>query len=115
MGRKCFVPGCKSGYDSSQKSEQVSKERRHFFTPSEAQLKSWTRAISRKDRILTRKDSICDLHFSEACFEKHFEHRVNNELVRIERGKWKLKDSAVPSVLPLVNFVPYFRSTIFLC
>jgi hypothetical protein len=56
MGRKCVVPGCKSGYKSEKNQLSV------FFIPK-AKLEEWQKRIPRNDRNLTEKDVVCEKHF----------------------------------------------------
>lgn len=58
MGRRCVVPNCTSGYDSN-------KEKISLFKIPLNKLDEWTRAIPRKDRPLTVRDSVCAKHFTE--------------------------------------------------
>ncbi|KAH8026545.1 hypothetical protein HPB51_021439 [Rhipicephalus microplus] len=91
---RCFVPGCKSGYDSV----LPSSEKRHFFKPPRdaERLALWQRAVPRQDKKLSSTCSICDLHFSDEDISKVFEHNICGELVTMPRDKWALKDDAVP-------------------
>ena len=63
----CFVLGCKSGYDKK------SSNRRLFRTPKDRdEFSKWVRAIPRKDKQLSDKSRVCDLHFSEQLIIKTF-------------------------------------------
>lgn len=59
MGRKCFAPNCNSGYQSC-------KEKVILFNAraDPERLAQWSRAIPRKDRMLTSKDAVCAKHFT---------------------------------------------------
>ncbi|KAH8023560.1 hypothetical protein HPB51_014809 [Rhipicephalus microplus] len=76
---RCFVPGCKSGYDSV----LPSCEKRHFFRPPRdaERLALWQRAVPRQDKKLSSTCSVCDLHFSDEDISKVFEHNICGELV----------------------------------
>ncbi|XP_077564453.1 uncharacterized protein LOC144179904 [Haemaphysalis longicornis] len=91
---RCFVTGCKSGYDSA----KSAAEKRHFFKPPSetSRLQEWQHAIPRSDRELTSSCAVCDLHFQEADIVKNFVHNIRGDVVVIPRDKWSLKDDAVP-------------------
>ncbi|KAH7949651.1 hypothetical protein HPB49_013217 [Dermacentor silvarum] len=94
---RCFVTGCKSGYDS-----QRSAEKRHFFrAPRDSScLQVWQRAIPRLDKQLTSSSVVCDLHFEDSDLVKEFAHNINGDVVIIPRDNWALKDDAVPRLFP---------------
>ena len=73
----CFVPGCKNGYGKN------SYKGNHFFRPprDEDQFVKWARAIPRKDKCLTPKSYICQVHFSDDLILKVDSFVVNNVLV----------------------------------
>lgn len=54
MGRSCFVPNCKSGYDGNKVS---------LFRVPPAKVDIWKKHIPRQDKVLTSKDFICEKHF----------------------------------------------------
>jgi hypothetical protein len=87
----CFVPGCKSGYRS-----QKNENKRHFFFPPKDKqfLDKWNAAIPRKDKELTRKCYVCDVHFKEEFVIK------SDKSVELPRQKWKLHPDAVPHIFP---------------
>lgn len=95
---RCFVPGCKSGYDSARSVD----DKRHFFrAPRNAErLQQWERAIPRLDRKLSSSCSVCDLHFINDDIFKVFEHNICGEIVVIPHDKWTLKEDAVPRLFP---------------
>lgn len=94
---RCFVTGCKSGYDS-----QRSAEKRHFFRAprDSSRLQVWQRAIPRLDKQLTSSCVVCDLHFEDSDLVKEFVHNINGDVVIIPRDNWALKDDAVPRLFP---------------
>ncbi|KAH7967027.1 hypothetical protein HPB49_021497 [Dermacentor silvarum] len=94
---RCFVTGCKSGYDS-----QRSPEKRHFFwAPRDSsRLQVWQRAIPRLDKQLTSSCVVCDLHFEDSDLVKEIVHNINGDVVIIPRDNWALKDDAVPRLFP---------------
>ncbi|KAH6946910.1 hypothetical protein HPB50_016132 [Hyalomma asiaticum] len=95
---RCFVTGCRSGYDST----KCAAEKRHFFKPpvDESRLQLWRRAIPRSDKELTSACAVCDLHFQEEDIVKDFVHKVHGEVVLIPRDKWALQEHAVPRIFP---------------
>ncbi|KAH8033813.1 hypothetical protein HPB51_016268 [Rhipicephalus microplus] len=95
---RCFVTGCKSGYDSA----KSAAEKRHFFKPPNetSRLQEWQHAIPRSDRELMSSCVVCDLHFQEADLVKNFVHNIRGDVVVIPRDKWSLKDDAVPRLFP---------------
>ncbi|KAH7958663.1 hypothetical protein HPB49_004078 [Dermacentor silvarum] len=94
---RCFVTGCKSGYDC-----QRSAEKRHFFRAprDSSRLQVWQRAIPRLDKQLTSSCVVCDLHFEDSDLVKEFVHNINGDVVIIPRDNWALKDDAVPRLFP---------------
>lgn len=95
---RCFVTGCKSGYDSA----MSAAERRHFFKPPNetSRLQEWQHAIPKSDRELTSSCVACDLHIQEADIVKNFVHNIRGDVVVIPRDKWSFKDDAVPRLFP---------------
>ncbi|XP_049524536.1 uncharacterized protein LOC125946099 [Dermacentor silvarum] len=95
---RCFVTGCKSGYDSA----RGAAEKRHFFKPPNdaSRLQEWQHAIPRSDRELTSSCVVCDLHFQEEDIVKNFVHKIGGDVVVIPRDKWSLKDDALPRLFP---------------
>lgn len=62
MGRKFFVTNCRSGCKGD--SENISM----FSPPKDDQLLcQWRANIPRKDRALSRADSVCAKHFEKDC------------------------------------------------
>lgn len=57
---KCCVVGCTSGYNSNK--EIVSQ----FCVPKDLILRNkWTKAISRKDFVISNNTYVCEKHFNE--------------------------------------------------
>ncbi|KAH7933277.1 hypothetical protein HPB49_011123 [Dermacentor silvarum] len=94
---RCFVTGCKSGYDSA----RGAAEKRHFFKPPNdaSRLQEWQHAIPRSDKDRTSSCVMCDLHFQEEDIVKNFVHKIGDVAV-IPRDKWSLKDDALPRLFP---------------
>ena len=99
MGKKCCVPGCKSGYDSI---KPVPKKTSFFIFPTDPELRNeWIRKIQRPDYEPTQNSTICSLHFKETDFQvysqdlqvRRKESRLTEELLRK-----KLLPDAVPSI-----------------
>jgi hypothetical protein len=95
MPDKCFVPGCKSGYDGC--SVKVTM----FKPPSETLLlEKWRRAIPRADRLLGDKDRVCELHFGPHLIQRTWRFQVGNDVSEIPRARPKLNEGAVPHLFP---------------
>ena len=97
MVRCWLVNHC--GSDSKLRSNGI----RHFFHPPKDPilLQKWSSAILfQEGRVLTAKDSICDLHFRPEEIISHFETVINGVLVRSERARWTLIPDVVPSIFP---------------
>lgn len=94
---RCFVTGCRSGYYST----RSSSDKRHYFRPpkSASNVREWRHAIPRRDKELTSSCMVCDLHFEPEDPLKDFIHNITGEVVIIPRGKWTLKEDAVPRLL----------------
>ncbi|KAF0693287.1 THAP-type domain-containing protein [Aphis craccivora] len=68
MVKCCFVPGCNTGYalDVKQQKSIGFKNKSIFKAPKNTELLArWHRAIPRKDKMLTEKCYMCELHFKE--------------------------------------------------
>lgn len=99
----CFVPGCKSGYRSSE-------QKRSLFSvlKDPAVFAQWQRNIPRADVSLTFTCAVCELHFEESCVERFYadSHVINGEVVRLKRDRPVLKPDAIPTIFP--NLPKYF-------
>ncbi|XP_067013962.2 uncharacterized protein [Anabrus simplex] len=98
----CSVPGCKSGYGRK-------RDGRHCFKPpKETNLfAKWASVIPWKDKQLSTKSRICDLHFSSDLIVKTDSFVVNGENVELPRVRWKLTAGAVPHIFPdLPKYLP---------
>lgn len=95
MGKKCFVPRCKSGYDSCK--EKVSL----FSVPkTEDRLEVWRRAIGRKDRVLQATDCVCEKHFEAKFVSKYWEAVYKGHVLMTSPRKPCLASDAVPTKFP---------------
>ncbi|XP_077553125.1 uncharacterized protein LOC144167840 [Haemaphysalis longicornis] len=73
---KCFVRNCNSGYKSCKEKFSL------FKPPADAEkLAAWRRAISRKDRVLTRKDLVCERHFASHFVVKTWSAEYNGHIL----------------------------------
>lgn len=92
----CFAPGCKSGYRNGYSTS------RHFFGPPKdpTEFKRWEQALHRKDKKLTAKCKVCDIHFEDDGIVKHYHHVVAGQEILIARGKWELAPGAIPRLFP---------------
>ncbi|KAK8777206.1 hypothetical protein V5799_029449 [Amblyomma americanum] len=94
MGRKCFVPNCKSGYEPSE------KRIRAFRAPKDPRrLTAWAKAIGRTDRPLTSDCYVCERHFPSTAIKKQkwFVEYKGNVLLEQPKKPVLLPD-AVPSL-----------------
>lgn len=99
----CFAPGCKSGQARRRRDPDDGRRPSMFGVPKDEQLfERWKRYMPpRPDgKQLTRQSAVCELHFDPQFVQRHFEHIINKELVRIERGKPALTSDAVPTIFP---------------
>lgn len=67
--------------------------------------------IPRADRLLTKKDRVCDLHFFSEDFISHkiFEDKEGNE-IKYELKKVILNPNAIPCIFP--NLPSYFNKPV---
>ncbi|KAG0416296.1 hypothetical protein HPB47_006512 [Ixodes persulcatus] len=91
----CCVAGCTSGY-------RANKTSRHsFWAPRDPDLRAaWDRAIPRRDRKLSDKSRLCDLHFQPEDILKTYTHIIDGKKGEIARGKWSLAEGSQPKVFP---------------
>ena len=99
MPNKCYVYGCKSGYDSCKENVPL------FKAPScKVLLKKWLDLCNRKAPKVKGNIFVCARHFEEDDLIKFKkikllgEHNVYKESL-IPLKRWKLKDGALPSKL----------------
>ncbi|KAH6921093.1 hypothetical protein HPB50_027921 [Hyalomma asiaticum] len=97
----CSAPGCRSGYASAA-ANPGHPGPRHFFKPPKDPdlLKAWQNAIPRKNFKVTPKTYVCDIHFEPVDIISCYEHTVNGQTVTIPRGRWTLRERAVPRIFP---------------
>ena len=96
MPNRCSAPGCKSNYDSEETFSvfQMPKQ-------PDGLRHSWLRALHREDVGDLKTVYVCSKHFKEGDIE--YTHRLPNgdgTYREIPRKHLKLKEGAVPSILP---------------
>lgn len=102
----CFAPGCRTGYSRVKDAPKASL----FNVPrDEERRKQWERNLHRADKVLDETCAVCELHFEPRYVIKDYVHVINGSEVRIPRGKAKLSDDAVPTILP--NLPAYLTKT----
>lgn len=99
----CFAPGCKSGQNLRR--AKVPSDRRFslFRVPRDEQMfRRWQRYMPpRPDgKKLMRNSTVCERHFDPQFIVRYYEHIINKEVVRIERGVPALTPDAVPTNFP---------------
>ncbi|KAG8225618.1 hypothetical protein J437_LFUL004189 [Ladona fulva] len=97
MGRKCFVPYCKSGYNTCQDVVAM------FSCPNDpVSLKLWSEAIARQDRPLRSTDCICEKHFREEDILRSWiaYDKSGKEIMRVNYKRIRLRDGSVPCFFP---------------
>lgn len=98
MGRKCFVPNCKTGYKSQ---EREGKKISLFKAPSDKELLlKWQKAIPRRDRALSDKDHVCELHFPPDLVLKEWTAKSGSAVIMQIPTRAKLDSDAVPTIFP---------------
>ncbi|KAG1659406.1 THAP domain-containing protein 1 [Nymphon striatum] len=103
MGYKCVAFGCKSGYNKSETSKEVTF---HKFPLNNSQLlRKWTTKICREKYTPTRHSKVCSLHFSPTSFIKYKEdsniYRTKSSNSKLQYRR--LKPDAVPSIFQNVH------------
>ncbi|XP_046451608.1 uncharacterized protein LOC124199728 isoform X1 [Daphnia pulex] len=103
MSAKCYVKGCKSGYESC-------KEKVHFFRPKEEKtVHLWQKFIGRNDLKLEKFHSVCHKHFDDADIVKTTTVRGKDRPTVVSDSlPWRLVGGAIPKHY-LGNYVQQFR------
>ena len=105
MPDRCVVPGCKSNYNNSVKSEGYT---RYFRLPKDPVRRSqWVRAIPRSDWIPSDRSVFCLKHFREC--DLNYVEGTKTRWCEYRPDKHTLNDEAVPKVFP--NLPSYSRTT----
>lgn len=98
MGKKCFVPNCKSGYDSCK--DKVCM----FSVPKEtSRLQAWRDAIQREDRVLRPGDYVCEKHFDPMYVSKTWTAMHNGVVLASTTRRAYLARDAVPTHFPATS------------
>lgn len=94
MPRKCCVPNCKSGYDST----PGEKKPRMFCGPVDPELqKKWEQHIPRADYVVSSKSFICIKHFVD---DDIIKTSISSKGVVKDLICWRLKDGVIPTLFP---------------
>lgn len=100
----CFAPGCKSGQNLRRARRPTDPPRMSLFgVPRDEQMfRRWQRYMPpRKDgKKLMRNSAVCERHFDPQFVLRYYEHIINKQVVRIERGVPGLTPDAVPTIFP---------------
>ncbi|XP_059610723.1 uncharacterized protein LOC132257719 [Phlebotomus argentipes] len=87
--RNCFVPFC----DIQCK---MMEKRMMFLPPKDEEIFEKWKANLPKKRPFKRNDRVCERHFNPEDVIKTWEHVINGQVFHLERGKPRLRPSAVP-------------------
>lgn len=90
--RNCFVPGC----DRHCRINGTIKRKMFVVPKDEKMLSTWIEILP-KLRELKAHDKVCERHFNEDDICTTYDNRINGFLVKMERGRARLKPNAVPS------------------
>lgn len=72
-----------------------------FTAPKDPKVrKIWQYNLRRLDKPLTQYSSVCERHFDPRFIVRDYVHIINGAEVRIPRGKPKLAEGAIPTLLP---------------
>ncbi|XP_054263282.1 52 kDa repressor of the inhibitor of the protein kinase-like [Macrosteles quadrilineatus] len=108
MPDRCVVPGCKSNYESSIKTEGYTQ---CFVFPSDPVRKQqWIRAIPRSDWTPSKRSRVCVKHFHKddlSLVEKY--KNKDGDWCEYRREKPVLGENAVPRIFP--NLPAYLSDT----
>ncbi|KAH9382878.1 hypothetical protein HPB48_023496 [Haemaphysalis longicornis] len=87
------------GHRVQQRLQVVQEKFSLFKPPADAEkLAAWRRAIPRKDRVLTRKDLVCERHFASHFVVKTWSAEYNGDILMQGEGRATLAKDAVPSI-----------------
>lgn len=94
MGKECFVPNCRSDYQSCVDQGPLFKA-----PPEPARLELWRRAKPRADRILQPSDCVYAKHFPQQLTSKSYHAEFDGQvLFNVTKKKPALSANAVPSI-----------------
>lgn len=85
--RNCFVPKCDNQCKGLPK--------RMMFLPPKEMYELWKEKLPKK-RVFKINDKVCERHFRKEDIITTFDHVINGQLLQMERGRPKLKRTAVP-------------------
>ncbi|GAB0097725.1 THAP-type domain-containing protein [Sergentomyia squamirostris] len=89
--RNCFVPFCDIQCKSMEK-------RMMFLPPKDDEIfEKWKENLPKK-RPFKRNDRVCERHFHPEDVVKTWEHIINGQVFHLERGKPRLRPSAIPTL-----------------
>ncbi|XP_060859473.1 uncharacterized protein LOC132936738 [Metopolophium dirhodum] len=112
MPLKCFVPGCNSGLPKQNKIyKQQGVKLPSVFHPISNMIDTWNLKIPRADRLLTKKDGVCELHFApeDIISYRIFEDAAGNE-IKHQLKRVSLNANAIPCIF--LNLPSYFNKNI---
>ena len=99
MPRHCAVPGCKTNYTSTTKTD--GPKTTTFSFPKDDELKEkWLRAIPRKDWIPSKHAVVCKIHYDHGEIIKFDKYLLPDGTFKMIPYKPKLKENTVPSIFP---------------
>lgn len=90
----CYAPRCRTGQKGAPRFSM-------FTAPKDPKMrKVWQYNLRRLDKPLTEFSCVCERHFDPRFIIRDYVHIINGAEVRIPRGKPKLAEGAVPTLLP---------------
>ncbi|XP_037523162.1 uncharacterized protein LOC119400228 [Rhipicephalus sanguineus] len=90
----CYAPRCRTGQKGAPRFSM-------FTAPKDPKVrKVWQYNLRRLDKPLTEFSCVCERHFDPRFIVRDYVHIINGAEVRIPRGKPKLAEGAVPTLLP---------------
>ena len=112
MGRKCVVPGCKSGYECNKDEDKENGTILHSFPTSSIMKRKWYLAIPRKDWEISANSVVCSLHFHNEDYlygslDTNAWRRKQREPVSSDIKK--LKEDSIPTIFP--NLPPHLTKS----
>ncbi|XP_075557368.1 uncharacterized protein LOC142589704 [Dermacentor variabilis] len=90
----CYAPRCRTGQKGAPRFSM-------FTAPKDPKVrKIWQYNLRRLDKPLTQFSSVCERHFDPRFIVRDYVHIINGAEVRIPRGKPRLAEGAIPTLLP---------------
>uniref|UniRef100_U5EPI9 THAP-type domain-containing protein n=1 Tax=Corethrella appendiculata TaxID=1370023 RepID=U5EPI9_9DIPT len=104
--RNCFVPKCDAQCRNNPR-------RAMFLAPKDEKLfKIWQQKLPQL-RVFKKIDKVCERHFVEDDIIKTWDHSINGNLIKVDRAKPTLRETAVPCLnLPTDDQLPRKRKEI---